>query len=295
MRLILSRKGLDSSFGRTPSPILPDGRLCWLPIPENNKSKPNLPSYGQLQYADRNLGELLEELSHGAIPPTTTVHLDPELSAHWLNHGDDWRPLFGQTGAPERHLRNEGVTTGDIFLFFGWFRQTEEGPHGLRFVPGAPDLHVIYGWMQIHQRCTNDLFNTWPETWKHHPHIQGASYGALDTLYTASETLSAIGRPDLPGAGLFSRIEPELVLTKPGSSRSQWLLVRDFFPQGRTPMSFHSDPTRWNVIDDRHVRLTVASRGQEFVLDLNHYPGVRTWLRQTVFTDAMKERDVRSS
>ena len=292
MRLILSRKGLDSSFGKTPSPILPDGRLCWLPIPEINHAKPRLPTYGQLQYADRNLGELLEELSRGAIPQTTPVHLDPELSPRWLNHGDDWRPLFGQTGAPERHLRNEGVTTGDIFLFFGWFRQTEEGPAGVRFVPGAPDLHVIYGWMQIHQRSANDLFTTWPETLSHHPHIQGSSYGALDTLYTASENLSAIDRPDLPGAGLFGGIEQQLVLTMPGSSRSCWLLVRDFLPQGRPPMSFHSDPARWHEIDDEHVRLRAANRGQEFVLDLDHYPGVHDWLRQEVFTHATKDPDV---
>ena len=33
MKLVLSRKGFDSSAGGIPSPILPDGRLISLPIP----------------------------------------------------------------------------------------------------------------------------------------------------------------------------------------------------------------------------------------------------------------------
>ena len=33
MRIILSRKGLDSATGGIPSPILPDGQLLPLPIP----------------------------------------------------------------------------------------------------------------------------------------------------------------------------------------------------------------------------------------------------------------------
>jgi len=39
MRVILSRKGFDSSFGGCPSPILPDGTLLSLPIPEMAYSK----------------------------------------------------------------------------------------------------------------------------------------------------------------------------------------------------------------------------------------------------------------
>jgi Nucleotide modification associated domain 3 len=35
MKLILSRKGFDSAYGGVPSPILPDGTLCPLPIPSN--------------------------------------------------------------------------------------------------------------------------------------------------------------------------------------------------------------------------------------------------------------------
>jgi hypothetical protein len=33
MKVILSRKGFDSEYGGYPSPILPDGRMIFLPIP----------------------------------------------------------------------------------------------------------------------------------------------------------------------------------------------------------------------------------------------------------------------
>lgn len=35
MKIVLSRKGFDSAVGQVASPILPDGKLCWLPIPES--------------------------------------------------------------------------------------------------------------------------------------------------------------------------------------------------------------------------------------------------------------------
>src|SRR6266566_7129400 len=34
MKLVFSRKGFDSGWGGKPSPILPDGRLVSLPIPD---------------------------------------------------------------------------------------------------------------------------------------------------------------------------------------------------------------------------------------------------------------------
>ena len=45
MKLILSRKGFDSSFADMPSPILPDGTLLSIPIPSDDKI-----SYEELNY-----------------------------------------------------------------------------------------------------------------------------------------------------------------------------------------------------------------------------------------------------
>jgi len=45
MKVILSRKGFDSSNGGCPSPIMPDGTLLSMPIPSDDKD-----SYDDLSY-----------------------------------------------------------------------------------------------------------------------------------------------------------------------------------------------------------------------------------------------------
>ena len=61
----------------------------------------------------------------------------------------NWRALFGQTDIAQRVLERERVGSGDLFLFFGWFREVEERAGVFRFVKGAPDLHLIWGWLQV--------------------------------------------------------------------------------------------------------------------------------------------------
>src|SRR4051794_5371637 len=106
MKLVLSRKGIDSSFGSCASPILPNGRLCWMPIPETTACKPDLPTYDDLSFHGRTLGEIISELSKGRIASTQQVHLDPDLYPAHVDRLPGWRPAFGQTGAAQRHLLN---------------------------------------------------------------------------------------------------------------------------------------------------------------------------------------------
>jgi hypothetical protein len=49
MKVILSRKGFDSSYGGFASPILPDGRIISLPIPSSDKEA--------LRYSDLKLDD----------------------------------------------------------------------------------------------------------------------------------------------------------------------------------------------------------------------------------------------
>jgi len=48
----------------------------------------------------------------------------PALSHSSLPREPGWRPLFGQSGAAQGHLRNQHVNIGDVFLFFGLFDVT---------------------------------------------------------------------------------------------------------------------------------------------------------------------------
>ena len=123
MKIILSRKGFDASAGGTPSPVMPDGTMLSMPIPDYYSSV----SYDGIGYGERTYWDILTEL----CPKkdfVQTCHFDPDLrkDVHLVKTPRNWKPIFGQIDVAERHLENQGVTVGDIFMFFGWFRKTEE-------------------------------------------------------------------------------------------------------------------------------------------------------------------------
>ncbi len=61
MQIILSRKGFDSASGGGPSPILPDGTLLSLPIPEDTDFLG-----GAVPYADLRVDAGLVRRRHAA-------------------------------------------------------------------------------------------------------------------------------------------------------------------------------------------------------------------------------------
>ena len=105
MKIIFSRKGFDSTAGGIPS-IKIGKKLQSLPIPYK---KNTLTTYNHL-----NLGKDVKYLSKNKIRPSDTCHHDPNLITG----------QFGQVGAAQTHLENNKVGTGDLFLFWGWFRET---------------------------------------------------------------------------------------------------------------------------------------------------------------------------
>lgn len=287
MKIILSRKGFDAFCGGIPSPILPDGAMVSLPIPERATHVSR--RYGDIRAGNvkdddgpLTMGRLVNDLTGSAIRPDAAAHLDPDLNPAAVPRWPGWRPMFGQTGAAERHLRNQGVGPGDLFLFFGWFRQVERHRAGrFRYVPGAPDLHVIFGWQQIERRAPAADSRGLPVWAAGHPHYEGPARGPLDCIYFATERLR---RPGLaakrPGGGVFPSFRPALCLTAAGQTRSVWDLPGWFHPrEGRRPMSYHSGPHRWTRTGKGQVRLDTAKQGQEFVLDVDHYPEALAWAR----------------
>lgn len=276
MKLILSRKGFDSSYGGVPSPILPDGRLLSLPIPSSESPI----AYGDLSLPGLSVGAVVESLTKRRILSSEAAHLDPDLSRQMLRRKRGWRPVFGQHGREISHLRKHGVTDGDLFLFFGWFRQTEHFRGQLCYVRGAPHLHVLFGWLQIERTVSvYPLSAHYPQWMTYHPHFYGKR-GPSNTVFVSGQYLEMDAlRPRLPGAGTFPGFTPDLQLTAPGETRSIWKLPSGFYPaNGRPPLSYHGDLTRWERKGERVILKSVA-RGQEFVLDLDFYPVVMDWLR----------------
>ena len=102
MKIIFSRKGFDSQNGGMPSPII-DAKAISLPIPYKNSL---------IRYDDLLLGKIVNELSKGRITGLDYCHNDPDLKMG----------AFGQVASAQGHLNNQGVGSGDLFLFFGTFR-----------------------------------------------------------------------------------------------------------------------------------------------------------------------------
>ena len=287
MKLILSRKGFDSSSGGCPSPIFPDGTMFSLPIPVASDKI----TYGELRhYSERlgevDIGEVVTDLTCRRYPDNQigaghSAHLDPDINFHAYPRQEGWRGLFGQAGGTETHLVNEEVKEDDLFLFFGLFREVEEQDGCWRFVPSAKPRHILWGWLHI-----GELYEQVGETgipelaWaSHHPHLQYG--GEKNTIYVASEKLKIGNRFAAPGAGVFPKLHERLTLTEPGRSSSYWRFPGFFYPDGKTPMSWQGGTKNWKR-GSGYAYLQSVGRGQEFVLNLDEYPEVKGWARDLI-------------
>lgn len=259
-----------------------------LPIPETHPQWLTVTRpYQAIHAGDVNLGLLVADLTRRQIQPDAPAHLDPDLNAHSVPRLPGWKPLFGQAGAAEAHLQRRGVAAGDLFLFYGWFRQVAFTQGVYRYVPNAPDWHVLFGWLQVARRIPVNTPAGIPPWAADHPHCQRRAPHKLDSLYVARDTLDL---PDIAhtgmrraGAGVFTHFDPLLRLTDPHSSqRSLWRLPAWFYPDNRaSTLSYHDRRDRWRPADGA-VHLQTVGRGQEFVLDCAAYPEAIGWL-QTIF------------
>jgi hypothetical protein len=283
MKIIFSRKGFDSSNGRVASPILPSGRLCSLPIPAAEDE--NAPRYRDILFDGQSLGKLLHDLTGDGTWCDKPAHLDPDINSESIPRLPGWRGAFGQAGAAERHLQNQNVGKGDVFLFYGWFKQVECCNGTYRYIRGAPNLHVVFGWLQIEERIPVAQRSQIPAWACDHAHCRRTRPFALDSLYIAKERLTLPGMVlDIPGAGIFPCYQPSLCLTdqNPYLSRRMWRLPSWTFPTtGRPALTYHRDLKSWERRAD-YALLKNVSQGQEFVLDCNYYPESIEWLANLI-------------
>ena len=224
---------------------------------------------------------------------TDHIHLDPDLNFEPYRYRNErtnwqqWRGMLGQTGTAQSHLNKQGVGDGDIFLFFGLYRRVEETAQGWHFVTGTPALHILWGWLQVDRKYrVADLGPNDLPLARHHPHLFGHYRGDQNTVYAAALHLDLGNNEDqsgVAGRGVFPKFDQRLVLTNPdGAGVSQWRLPQWFYPDGdKTPLTYHHDRKRWRH-DANHAYLRSVGRGQEFVLDLAHYPEAVGWLSNLV-------------
>jgi len=226
MKIILSRKGFDSSNGGIPSPIMPDGTLLSMPIPTEDKI-----AFSDIQFKGMSYADILRQLASNAT--FTTCHLDPDIRDNRILPVDGWKPAFGQIGAAQGLLKNAGVGIGDLFLFFGWFRQVEEGLHGYQFSKknktdffNGSDLQIVYGYMQV-----GDIISDQKqiEGYYWHPHASALhTKHANNVLYIPTEKLSI--NPSMKGYGTLN-FRKDRVLTMEGCNRGTWNEYEFLMPQ----------------------------------------------------------------
>ena len=220
MKIILSRKGFDTVNGGCASPYMPDGTLLSLPIPSDDKL-----TYADIAYQGLSYKQLLKQLNpkksyHGC-------HLDPDIRADiWLNAPTYWQPAFGQIDSAQGQLRNQGVDACDLFLFFGWFRKVQQAIDGsFSYVKGAPNIHVIYGYLQVERVLTlsDDVAKY---IW--HPHaVESRRINKNNALYLARKTLSF--DESKPGSGVLN-FSKNRVLTLENCSMGTWRDIPALMP-----------------------------------------------------------------
>lgn len=285
MKLILSRKGFDSKYGRVPSPVLDGKRPVSFPIPGPGRP---LSDCAHL--------ELKESMRHlTATADAAIYHFDPDLARATFARPAGWRAAFGQVGSAQGHLRNQDVGPGDVFLFFGWFRDAYQSGEKWIYPPGAHgahSFHALFGWLQVGEKLPVDELR--PSGLGLHAYLEQHPHwvyrdlepfkDSANTLYVAASKLKLSGRTtQLPGAGVFTRWSDQLQLTHAGRTRRHWRLPRWIGPaaSGKPQLSCHTSPAKWSY-DDKHAYLRSNAIGQEFVLQNAPQDELCHWIEQLI-------------
>jgi Nucleotide modification associated domain 3 len=264
-----------------------------LPIPEHNSSHRSKQSskscpHRHVTYNDLSLrhgervAKLAFQLSKRKIRPSDCVHLDPDIRRELRDPRSTKLPLtFGQDGSPQTELRD--LRDGDLFLFFGWFRDAcEFASDSYCFAREGPDVHAIWGWLQVGQRLElkSDMSMA-RKVANHHPHVSHPELRENNFLYVASETLSFL--PHLEGAGTLNKFHEGLRLSDAQANlrprkrlRSNWSLPAFFKHVHITHIPKLSE---WPRVGENILGKAANYPGQEFVFETKgHETELAKWL-----------------
>lgn len=277
MKVILSRKGFDMKHGKIPSPILPDGTLLLLPRPDDA----GFLRYDELFYQGTSYLDIIRQLNPSIAEELKDARCfpSPDISPDTYSTPKDWKPTFTQYGPSEGHLSSQKVSVGDIFLFFGWFRQTTyDDQHQLTYVSDAPDLHIICSYLQIGSIIKNKNFILKKYTWNKlvDNFIKTSKHYSV---YLPTKKLSYNNKQDGFGQLVFAQ---NLILTKQGLPYHKWTLP-DLFRQQDVTISYHNNYTNGFIPGKDYFQS--SNIGQEFVINGTH--DLRAWVCRLIYNKAV--------
>ena len=282
--LSLSKKGFDNSNGGGPSPILRDGRMVSLPIPEPRaRDGVVAATFSSIFHDGAGYYDLMTRLGYSRLKRPlgkrseyiplligTATHLDPDLVREARARHPEWRGMFGQVDGPQTHLANQGVGVGSLFLFWGWFeRETTLAFHR------SEGFSAIYGYLEVDKvfYVGRDVI---PPSGPYHPHFDPLYPRQRNCVYLARRTLS--WNPKKPGWGVFN-YDPRLRLSIEGRGRSEWSLPGCFHPDEACELSYNTDRELWGDPGNL-TTLRIPARGQEFVCRLA--TDIEAWARKLI-------------
>lgn len=258
-KIILSRKGFDSSSGGIASPVI-DDKFFSLPIPEGGSGL----SFDKLKVFGGNYSVLQLIRDLGSKKEFTECHMDPNLcpELYGLDETDGWSPAFGQEGGALTHLlTTNNVQPHAVFLFFGRFREAKLHQGKYEFCD-KPDFHAIYGFMEVGEillinkdkKCI--LTQDQQKKYGNHPHVTNTVTNRENSTLFIPATESKHGFKKTYGVFNFSE---QLILTdtESRSSISHWKMDHAFWNTNFTyKLTINGDGTGQS-----------PGRGQELVGD----------------------------
>lgn len=270
-KVILSRKGFDSSSGRNASPVYVN-KFFPFQIPRAGSDV----FYKDLQFHDgRSYLDVMKDLR---ITHYSECHLDPDLYKPIMKHRSlNWRPIFGQTGIPEATLRNEEVSKGDLFLFYGWYKHLYEENGRFYYERNDRGFHAIFGYLEVEEVFRLDKENvTIPLFATEHDHVRyRQDFPEVSSLYVGRDRF--LHDKNKPGAGLFY-FDEELKLTRPNESISRWRLPRCF---RKAQDCFKHKITEVPTENRKEFHINFSGRGSQETFISDH-PEVVAWAKDLV-------------
>jgi hypothetical protein len=270
-KIILSRKGFDKSSGGKPSPIL-NGNLISLPIPRAGSGD----FYSDLTISPTE--SYLNVMQDLGIKHHYEGHVDPDIKRSIMkNRPVEWRGLFGQSGSPQGVLNKMKVGKGDIFLFFGWFKEAKKVDGKWKYIHNAQNIHAIFGYLEVGEVFDIKKGEVPPSWAKYHQHYRNKEEYETkrNVIYMATESFTTL--PDKLGYGVF-KYNDELILTKKSSNkRSIWELP-SFFQNEK--QNFKIGLKEWNVNPDGLVEVQPWGQAQEIFISEN--PEVVAWAERLI-------------
>jgi hypothetical protein len=273
-----------------PSPLLPDTTLLSLPIPADvgphrycELLTPNGHSYARLL---RDLNWNAKKFKRGWRDNAAICHADPDLRRENRARAPGWRPTFGQIGVGQIQLSPFGIAPGDLFLFFGLFRESSWENGHLRFCPHTRPFHAIYGWLRVAEIMqANDATAAHNIIARHawladHPHLCDMDYWTKRVTRNGANTLY-VAESGACGAGTFN-YTPQMRLSSVQHSASRWNIFPWLAGHDNRHFSRCADAGRLNK--DQGIFDTHAGRWQELVVPSSKYPELSAWAADLVMS-----------